>query len=378
MRVLFLIRSLRVGGAERQLLELVRRLSPARVQATVAVMYSGGALFSELEACTDVRHVALGKRGRWDFPGFMRRLLAYARELRPDVVHGYLDAGNLLALMVGRHVRAPVVFGVRASLWDMRDYDVFTTLTASATRRSGRFADLVIANSEAGRSAYIAGGVPPSRIAVVPNGIDGERFRPDPEARRAARAGWGVTDDEVVIGKVARFDPVKDHLTFVRAAARVLEEVPHARFVCAGDGVKHVRERVWRVAEGHGIQDRFIWQPESHSDASLYAGFDVHVSASYSEGFSNALAEAMACGVPCVATDVGDSAALVGDTGLVVPPRDPDALAGAIARMAKAPRLRALGTAARARIDSHYGLGKLVDRTTVLLERVARGELPCT
>ena len=376
--MLFLIRSLGVGGAERQLVELVRRLSPARVQATVAVMYSGGALFSELEACSGVCHVAFGKRGRWDFGSFTRRLLAYARELRPDVVHGYLDAGNLLALMVGRHVRAPVVFGVRASVSDPRDYDVFTTFAASATRRSGRFADLVIANSEAGRSAYIAAGVPASRIAVVPNGIDGERFRADPEARKAARARWGVADEEFVVGKVARFDPVKDHGTFARAAARVLELVPHARFVCAGDGEKHVRDRVWRVAADRGVQDRFIWQPEGPADASLYSGFDVHVSASYSEGFSNALAEAMACGVPCVATNVGDSATLIGDTGLVVPPRDPDALAVAIAQMARAPRLRALGTAARARIDSHYGLGKLVDRTTVLLEGVARRELPCT
>ena len=128
----------------------------------------------------------------------------------------------------------------------------------------------------------------------------------------------------------------------------------------------------------HGIADRFIWQPEGPADAALYAGFDLHVSSSTSEGFSNALAEAMSCAVPCVATDVGDSAAILGDTGLVVPARDPDALAHAITTLATSPRLAVLGSAARARIQTRYDPERLVEHTTALLERVARGAPRCT
>jgi glycosyltransferase involved in cell wall biosynthesis len=293
------------------------------------------------------------------------------------VVHGYLDAGNVMALLVGRHLDVPVVFGVRSALTETRAYDAFTALAAAAARRSGRFASLVISNSDAARRMHIAAGVQDARIAVVPNGIDAARFRPDCAARAAARARWGVAPDALVVGNVARFDPIKDHATFVRAAARVLERVPKARFVCAGAGDGSPGERVGELAAEMGIGDRMIFQPEGPSDASLYAGFDVHVSSSASEGFSNAVAEAMACAVPCAATDVGDSAAIIGDTGFVVPPRDASALADAITALATSPRLGTLGLAARARIQARYDPGKLVEQTTTLLERVARGGRRC-
>jgi glycosyltransferase involved in cell wall biosynthesis len=378
IRVLFLIRSLDVGGAERQLLELVRRMSPARVESTVAVMYSGGALLGELERCDGVGCVSLGKRSRWDLARVASRLRTVAREVRPHVVHGYLDAGNLMGLLVGRTLRVPVVFGVRASLTVASEYDAFTSFAAAAARRSGRLADLVISNSEAARRTHLAAGVPDARIAVVPNGIDAERFRPDRGARAAARIRWCVPQDALVVGNVARFDPIKDHATFVRAAARVAERVPPARFVCAGGGEDSARDRVRGLAAELGVADRFIWQPEGPSDASLYAGFDVHVSSSSSEGFSNAVAEAMSCAVPCVATDVGDSAAIIGETGLVVPPGDPEAMGDAIAALVTSPALAALRPAARARIQARYDPQKLVEDTTTRLEGVARGARRCT
>jgi glycosyltransferase involved in cell wall biosynthesis len=225
---------------------------------------------------------------------------------------------------------------------------------------------------------HVAAGAQEARIVVVPNGIDAARFRPDGAARAAARARWGVAADALVVGNVARFDPIKDHATFVRAAARVSERLPSARFVCAGGGEGRARERVRRLAAEHGIAERLVLQPDGPSDAALYAGFDVHVSSSASEGFSNALAEAMSCAVPCVATDVGDSAQIVGDAGLVVPPRDSVALAGAIGSLLTSPHLAALRSASRARIQARYDPEKLVEHTTALLERVARGAPRCT
>src|SRR5262249_21696073 len=179
-----------------------------------------------------VRVVTLGKQGRWDLLGPLRRMIAAVRDFRPAVVHGYLPDGNPLALFLGRwgaHARAGS--GGRASAYDWHIYDFLVRVIFRASAvRSGR-ADLIIANSEAGRTYHVTEGYPGARTVVIPNGIDTVRFRPDPAAREATRQRWGIEPATPLIGIVGRLDPMKDHSTFLRGAALIARSRPEARFV---------------------------------------------------------------------------------------------------------------------------------------------------
>ncbi len=337
LRVLFLIRQLEIGGAERQLAALARNLPPARFDVTVVSLYgASGPMWDEFTAMPHVRTVALDKRGRWDTVGFLKRLLAVAREVRPHLVHGYMLPANELSLLVGRAVGARVAWGIRISDQDFSRYTRFRRTVHAIGTQLSRFPDLVIANSFAGRSSHVAEGYPRDHFIVIPNGIDVERFRPDAAAGQRWRASVGAAHEELVVALPARLDPMKDHPTFLAAAAQVLAALPERaiRFVCAGNGPDAYGAEMRALSERLGVADRVTWAPAVREVIGLYSGADVVASASaFGEGFPNILGEAMACGTPCVAAASGDAAVVIGDAGVVVPPRSPDALAAGLTRL---------------------------------------------
>ena len=241
------------------------------------------------------------------------------------------------------------------------------------SRLVARRADLIIANSEAGRRFHVATGYPADRIVVIPNGIDVRRFRPDADARASTRAAWGVTPDRVVIGMVARVDPMKDHVTLLKAFAARQASLADALLVCAGSGNADRRAELAALADSLGIGKHVRWLEATGPVERLYCAFDLHTSASsFGEGFSNAVAEAMACGVACVTTDVGDAALLVGTTGEIVPARDPLALAGGWQRLLAAD-YRARGLLARERVVAEFSAERLVLRSESALGTLAYG-----
>lgn len=366
-RVVFLIRSLNRGGTERQLVELATRLDPALFEVVVLTFYTGGAIWDELAAVPGIRLESLGKRGRWDNVGFSARLVAWLRRIRPAILHCYLIEPSILGLVLGRLAGVPaIVWGVRASNVDYLHYDLVQWASFKVAARLSRWADAIIANSEAGRAYYMSQGYSGKRCVVVSNGIDTERFRPSVAARAQARARWEAGVDDVVIGIAARLDPMKGHLTLLAAARSVMRECPNARFVILGSGPAAYAAKLRKAADDYGIAARIVWTNEQPVMAAMYPGFDLACSSSsFGEGFSNAVGEAMACAVPCVVTDVGDSAFIVGDNGYVVPPDDPRALANAIVRMAQmdARSREEMGHEARSRIVQQFGLNKMVQRT---------------
>lgn len=208
---------------------------------------------------------------------------------------------------------------------------------------------------------------PEAKTIVIPNGIDSTFFSPDRGIGRGVRLEWAVADSEKLIGLVARLDPMKDHAVFIHAARILAKSRPKTRFVCVGDGPPVLLQRLRELCEAQGLADRVIWAGARGDMPAMYNAMDLATSASrYGEGFSNVVAEAMACGVPCVVTNVGDSAFIVGDTGVVVPPGDAAALAAAweeFLTLTDAERLK-LGESARARIRTEFGVDKLVQRTT--------------
>ena len=379
LRILFLIRQLEVGGAERQLAALARGLPQDRFAVTVASLYgSSGPMWDEFASIPHVRTVALAKRGRWDTVGFLQRLLALAREVRPHLVHGYMLPANELALLVGRAVGARVAWGIRISDQDFSGYTRFRRTVHEIGTRLSRFPDLVIANSFAGRSSHVAQGYPRDRFIVIPNGIDVERFRPDADAGHRWRASVGVMPDDLVVALPARLDPMKDHATFLDAAARTVAALPGRapRFVCAGNGDGAYGDAMRALAERIGVAEHVTWTPAVRDVVGLYNGADVVASASaFGEGFPNVLGEAMACGTPCAAAASGDAAVVIGDAGVVVPSRDPAALAAGLTRLlALTPAARTeLGVRARARIAAEFTVARLVDRSARAFEAVVAG-----
>ncbi|MCE9609376.1 MAG: glycosyltransferase [Chthoniobacter sp.] len=366
MKLFFLIRSLDHGGAERQLIELVKAVDKARYEITVATFYDGGGLLPELENVAGVRLVSLGKKGRWDLLPFVWRLARLVREIRPDVLHGYMGIANELCSLMGWLYGGRVVWGIRLSSRPDGQYDWLSSWGGRAGAWFSKSADRIIANSHAGERHCVESGFFAERISVVHNGIDTERFQPDRAAGRALRTAWAVADDAPLVGLVARLDPQKDHQTFLRAAAVVADQRPDVRFVCVGNGPAAYASELAREAEALALHDALRWVPAANNVRAIYNALDLATLTSMNgEGFPNVVGEAMACGVPVVVTDNGDAGFVVGEKEQVVPCGQPEALAAAWLRVLALPpdeRIR-LGARQRARIVDHFQIRHLVAKT---------------
>lgn len=377
MKVFFLIRSVERGGAERQVVELTRGLVRAGVEVCVCTFYDGGALRGELEAIPGLAVLSLGKRGRWDIRRSLLRLHREVQARKPDVVHGYMAFANELALLAGRASRAAVVWGLRASNVSPTLHDGLGRAEISVATKLSGLPDAIIVNSEAGRAHHRRLGFCDKRMFVVPNGIDCDRFRPDFEARFRLRREWGVSEHEKLIGIVARISPVKDHKTFLKAAARVANEYPHARFACVGHGSTQDVADVRALAASLPLGDRLIWTGGRDDMSAVYNALDVLALSSVSEGFPNVVAEAMATEKVCVVTNVGDAARIVSEFGTVVPISNPEALAKGLTAMLALPasELSELGTRGRHHIEQQFSISALIRTTKILLEHAARRDL---
>lgn len=330
---LFVVPALVGGGAERQLCALAIALKERGHDVTIAVFRTGGVYERSLLANTGVTVRSLDKRSTADIVGFLLRARRLVSELRPDVVHGYLDLGNLVATaMRVFHRDALLAWGVRVARLDRSQYDALGRAVHALNRVLAQAADLIICNSLAGAEDCIEAGYSRDRVRVVHNGIDTAHFDFDAIGGARVRKEWGIPADSPVIGLVARLDPVKDHATFIAGARLFLLHEPRAYFVCVGDGEEPYRSKIDAMLRNAGLGDRLVRSQFRNDMPAVYSSFQIASSCSLSEGFSNTLAEAMSCGVPCVATDVGDARYIVGEIGIVVPPQDPRALADAWSR----------------------------------------------
>lgn len=376
-RLLFVIRALSCGGAERQLIELVRAMDKNRFEITVATFYDTGKLGDDARTIPGIRVVSLRKKGRWDLAPFLYRYAKLVREIRPDVVHGYMGTSNELALLARLLTGARAVWGIRGSGANQSAYhDWVRHVGQWSERKLSRFADCIIVNSEAGRDDHLRDGYEGSRMTVISNGIDTERFTPDPDAGLEVRREWGLSPGTPVIGLVARVDPMKGHSVFLKAAALIASRRPGVRFVCIGDGSREYRERLVALSDELGLQERLEWHPARRNIEAVYNALTVVTSSStFGEGFSNVIGEAMACGRPVVATDVGDAARIGGGLALIVPRGNPEKLANAWEQLLDEPVEVSLTRTAmgRERITTEYGMARLAERTQAALLEI----LPC-
>lgn len=373
--ILFVARDVDIGGAQRQMIDLASGLHECGWSVIVATFYPGGALEQELRA-TGVRTICLDKKGRWDISGFMLRLLRLIRREQPQFAHGLLNMPNLLlALLKPFAGSTRIVWGIAASDMDLTHYDWLMRMEFRFAVLLSRHADLMISNSRSGAEHHVSSGYAAERLVVIPNGVDMKRFRPDRAAGQRLRAGWGVAPHEILIGLVGRLDPMKDHENFLRASAEVAAARPAARFICVGDGPAEYRARLRDFAAALSLDDRLIWAGARDDIGDVYNAFDLNVCSSLSEGLPNTVTEAMASGIGCVVTDVGDCAEVVEGLGWVCPPGDSSALAAAM--IAALDALPHDAAALRARIATRYSASARLGRTTRELLQVLESSNTC-
>jgi glycosyltransferase involved in cell wall biosynthesis len=361
VKVVHLITGLYTGGAEMMLWKLLSAMDRRRFPSVVVSLLEPGPVGDRIRGLGIAVHTLGMSRGRPSARGLLRlrRLLA---DERPAVLQTWMYHANLL----GEVARwgSPVghtVWNIRGASPDLSGSRM-TSWTIRAGAVLSRSPSAVVTDSGAGQSGHAALGYRPRRWAVIPNGFDLERFRPDPSARRSLREELGLPGDAFLIGLAGRYDPQKDHPTFFRAAALLAERHPQVHFVLAGRDVVPGNPDLTRLIDGPAVARPFHLLGERTDMPRIMAALDILSSSSaYGEGFPNVVGEAMACGAPCAVTDVGDSAAVVADTGVVVPPRDATALAAGWARLveAGADGRRRLGEAARQRVRDNYSLERV-------------------
>lgn len=373
LKVCHVITGLDTGGAESALLRLVASLPQADFEQSVIALLPDGALTSSVRALAPVRHLGCA-RGRFGFAA--ARMLRHAlHDMQPDVIHGWMYHANLAVTISAFPSRAKVIWGIRHSLDDLSSERRSTRLAIRAGAPLSRSAWRIVYNSSTSAAQHVAIGYSARRMLVIPNGFCTEKFRPDHDARQRLRTEWNLNEETLVIGLIARVHPVKDHSNFLRAAALFVREHPAVCFVLVGDGADCDNEVLRRDIDALGLWPCVRLCGRRNDVAAVNCAIDVGVCASWSEAFPNAIAEAMACATPCVATDVGDVRAIVGDTGVVVQRRDPEAMAAgwaALAALGKAKRC-ALGARARARIKSRYSMGATVAEYASLYAAAANG-----
>lgn len=374
IRVTHIINSFESGGAEAMLCHLLLKTDRDRFEPSVVsliddVSVAGPVLAAGIPLST------MGVRPGVPDPRGMTRLVRQLRLLRPAVVQTWMDHSNLIGGIGAR------LAGTGAVVWGIHHSDHVRGLTKRTTLLTVRACALlsrrlparIICCSEHARSLYQGRGFAAEKLTVIPNGFDTSVFRPDAAARAAVRQELGLDKHALLIGLVARYHPLKDHANFLDAAAELARACPSAHFLLCGNRVDQENVALTGKIAELGLQERCHLLGRRQDVARIHAALDLSTSSSVSEAFPLVLGESMACGVPCVATDVGDSARIVGDTGRIVPPRDSRALAGAWLELLQMPTTarRCLGKRARKRVQELFELDAVTRRYEATYEELA-------
>jgi glycosyltransferase involved in cell wall biosynthesis len=372
--VAHIIAGLAPDGAEKMLHRLVAGMDRGRFENEVISLTDLGPMAGEFEA-SGVRVRALGmKRGAAN-PLHVTRLAGWLRKSPAQVIQTWMYHADLVGGLAAKLARSsPVVWNIRHSELRPETDKRHTLWTAHVCARlSRRLPTQIVCCSETARRFHANLGYASDRMQVIPNGFDLDRFKSDRKQRVEVREELRIPLSVPVIGLIARRHPIKDHRNFVEAAGILHQDFPEARFLLCGEGVTRDDSELMSWIRSAGIQNVCDLLGQREDIPRILNALDVATSASTSEAFPNAVAEAMACGVPCAVTDVGDSRFIVGETGRVVSPKAPAALAQAWMEFlaAGSEGRQRMGMAARKRVERHFGLAAVIGQYQDLYTRVA-------
>ncbi|MGA9774277.1 MAG: glycosyltransferase [Blastocatellia bacterium] len=361
MKIAHIITSLEKHGAQMMLYKVLSSMDRTRFDSIVISLADGGALKDKFAALGVVVYSAGMKKGV-PTPGSVYRFARLMKQIKPDLVQGWMYHGNLAAQLAVALLRGriPAVWNIRGSSFNLKDEK---PATAAIIWLGGKLSGLpkaIINNSLVSAVRHEERlGYRLDKREIIPNGFDTDRFIPSAEARLSLRGELGLSDDAILIGMLARFHPMKDHANFLQSAALLLKDHPQTHFVLSGEGVDRSNEELRDLMERLSIAGRVHLLGERSDVSRIAAALDIAVlSSAYGEGFPNVVGEAMACGVPCVVTDVGDSAFVVGETGRAVSPRNASVLARAMRELIEmgAQSRHELGRAARQRVMENFSI----------------------
>lgn len=307
---------------------------------------------------------ALGMQSGVPNPLAFFRLVRRLKKLKPDAVHTWCYHADLFGGLAARLAGVPAIgWGIRHGNLSPLSNKHSTLTVVRACAFLSRWVPLrILCCSQVAMQVHVDVGYVADKMVVVPNGFDLACFKPDEVARSSVRAELGVEDDILLVGMIGRFKPQKNYGGFVEAAGLLHQRMPEVHFLMAGSGVDATNAGLVSDIQQVDVEGVMHLIGERNDIPRLMAALDVLASSSIGEAFPNVLGEAMASGVPCAVTDVGDSAYIVGDAGRVVMPGDMSGLASALEELFTLPHAarRALGKRARARVEEHFEIGKVV------------------
>jgi glycosyltransferase involved in cell wall biosynthesis len=375
IKVIHIINSFEFGGAEAMLCNLALRTDADRFDTSIVSLIDDLTVAAPLIEA-GIPLVTMGMKPGIPDPRGVVRLARHLRRERPAVVQTWMDHSNLIGGVAARIASsAPVVWGVHHSNHVAGLTKRSTLMTVSAcAMMSGRVPAKIVYCSEHARTLYGRRGFAADKAIVIPNGFDTSRFRADATARTDIRRELGLSADATLVGLVARYDPLKDHATFLRAAALLLKVRPDVHFLLCGANVDARNAALMTLLHELGLTSQCHLLGPRRDVPRIHAALDVLASSSISEAFPLTVGEAMSSAVPCVATDVGDSALMVGPTGRIVPPSNPAALAAALAEVLAldAESRTKLGQAGRDRVCELFDLGAVTRRYESLYQQLVQ------
>lgn len=365
MKVLHIIIGLNVGGAEMMLKRLVEsnRGNPV-YQHVVVSLTDKGTLGAQLQA-NGVEVYSLGMRSSLAIPLVLWRLVHLIRALRPNIVQTWMYHADLLGGLAARLAgNRYVIWGIRTTEIRARGSLATVIVRWFCARFSSWVPSIIICAAEASRRSHIAVGYDAKKMRVVPNGYDLSWLKASAGERQSLREQCGIAQNDVVLGSLGRFHADKDQESFVRTAGLLVTQFPQLRYLMVGRGLDWNNAQLVEWIAKAGCKDRFVLLGERKDVPQCLAAMDIFCLHSRTEGFPNVLAEAMAMGLPCITTDVGDAAVLLANTGVVVPSGDSAALAqgvGQLLALNQAGR-RTLGVKAKVRVEAEFSMARARER----------------
>jgi glycosyltransferase involved in cell wall biosynthesis len=370
MKIAHIITALRGEGAQVMLYKLLSRMEKSRFDSAVVSLSDRGPLAERFESL-NIPVYSVNLKAKLPTLTAVLSLLRKIREIKPDLIQGWMYHGNLAAQLTGSLLpyRIPVLWNIRGAHYTLKNEKPATAATIWLGAKLSGLPAKIINNSEESALGHEERlGYRADKRVVIPNGFDTDIYSPSPLARASVREEMNLSAGALLIGLIARYHPAKDHATFLEAASLLLKSHDQVHFLLAGSGVDMSNAHLRELLSQYDMSAHVHLLGHRKDIGRLSAAMDIVSLSSYCEGFPNAIGEAMACGVPCVATNVGDSALVVGDTGLVVPPRDPYALTEAWKELIDMgiERRQMLGMLARQRVVEKFSLDTIASQYETL------------
>ncbi len=370
--MLHVITALPVGGTQMILLKLLQQVDRRDMTMRVVSLANLGEVGQRIRS-ENIEVQRLGMNESVISWHRARHLNSILSDFKPHVLQTWLYHADLLGALFGKGRRIPAIaWNVRCSSMGSDYANTRGRFLLKALASLSSIPSAIVCNSTAGKNWHVSKGYRDDTWHIIPNGFNTGDFRPDAKARARIRLELGIPDASPVVGLVARYDPIKGHSVFLNAATKLLADGVDAHFLVVGEGCTLDNRHLSSLRASAPSPQKIHLLGKREDIASVTAALDIATCTSFGEGFPNTLGEAMACGVPCVASDVGDCRDILAAPDLMFQPGDSMALAGALARLISTDELalRSLGQVARARIAEHYSLSTMADRYTRLYERL--------